>query len=335
MSAEQFRWGIIGPGKIARKFANGLSVIKDARLAAVASRNQLRAEAFASEFGVPKAYGCYEAILADPDIDAVYISTPHPMHLKCTLDALDAGKPVLCEKPFAMNAVEAAQAIAAARARGVFLMEAMWTRFFPAMAAVRERLAAGVIGQPRMVQADFGFRTDIDPEGRLFNTHLGGGGLLDVGVYPISFASMVLGTPDRVTGLAHVGETGVDEQAACVLGYRGGELAVLCCAMRTNTQHEAWIHATEGAIHLLPPFWIPRAFTVELTGKDPQRFDFPAEGNGYNHQAEEVARLVRAGETQSAVMPLDETLAIMKIMDELGAQWGLKYPMEAATQVVG
>jgi predicted dehydrogenase len=235
---------------------------------------------------------------------------------------------VLCEKPFTINAAEARRAIDLARASKLFLMEAMWTRYLPAVVAVRRLLADGAIGDVRMVSADFGYRTGYDPNRRALAPALGGGALLDVGVYPISLASMVLGTPDRVTGLAELGATGVDEQSAFVLGYPGGQLAVLHTAVRTRTPQDAVIMGTEGLIRIHAPWWVPKALTIDKPGQSPQTMDVPFEANGYNYEAAAVHRCLRAGLLESDVMPLDETLAIMQTMDTLRGQWGMKYPME-------
>lgn len=219
------RWGIIGTGNIASQFARGLALLDDAELVAVGSRTAESAHEFGERFGARTRHASYADLASDPDVDAVYIATPHPLHLENTLLGLEAGKAVLCERPFAINAHQAEVMIATARKRGVFLMEAMWTRFLPHMVRLREIVASGAIGELRMLQADFGFRTSFNPQGRLFDPALGGGALLDVGIYPISLASMLLGTPTRVTSMAHLGATGVDEQSAIILGYGGGQLA--------------------------------------------------------------------------------------------------------------
>jgi predicted dehydrogenase len=256
------RWGILGCGNIARQFAEGLRFAPGATLAAVGSRDGAKAEAFREKHGATRAHASYEALAADPDVDAVYIATPHVFHCANTLACLAGGKAVLCEKPFAVNAAEARQMVAAARARGLFLMEAMWSRFFPAAGRLREIVALGSIGEPRMVQADFGFRAGWNPEGRLLNPALGGGALLDVGIYTVAFASMVLGRPVEATGFAHRGETGVDEQSAMILRHKGGALSVLSTAVRTSTPHEAQVWGTEGRIRVVAPFWKPSTLLI-------------------------------------------------------------------------
>ena len=326
--AETIRWGILGPGSIAHKFAEGLKSAAGAELSAVGSRSQANADRFGDEFDVPRRHGSYEALAADEKVDAVYVSSPHAMHLEHSLLCIRAGKAVLCEKPLTINLAQSEQMVAAAREAGVFLMEAVWTRFLPYMVKLRELLSAGAIGDVRMVAADFGFRAGFDPAGRLFDPNLGGGALLDVGIYTIALASMILGEPVEVTGLAELGETGVDEQSAFVLKYAGGRLAVLYTAVRTHTPMEATIMGTEGSIRLHSPWWRGRTLTLTPAGGESEEFDLPHEGNGYNYEAVEVGQCLRAGKTESDIMPLGESLRVMKTMDRLRALWGLKYPME-------
>lgn len=327
ITSETINWGILAPGNIARQFATGLQAIPNAKLLSVGSRSQEKADAFADEFSAPKRHASYEALAADPDVHVVYVATPHPGHKDAVLLCLEHGKAVLCEKPLTVNAKEAEVIIGAARGKDVFLMEAMWSRFFPAMVHVRKLLADGVIGEPRMIQADFGFRAGVDPKSRLFDPALAGGGLLDVGIYPISLASMIFGTPNRITGFANLGETGVDEEAAIVLGYPEGKLASITTGVRVNTPHEAYILGTDGNIKLHAPWWKLAAITVNAGGKS-EEVSMPYECQGMNYEAQEVINCLRAGKTESAIMPLDESLSIMKTMDELRSQWGLKYPME-------
>ena len=329
---EAVRWGILGTGRIARTFAAGLATLPSARLVAVGSRAQRTADEFADRFGVPHRHSTYDGLADDPDVDVVYVATPHPFHCENSALCLRAGKAVLCEKPFAINRARARQVVDLARGKGLFLMEAMWTRFLPVMGKVRDWLIDGAIGQTRMVYADFGFRAELNREGRLFNPELGGGALLDVGVYTLSFASMVFGgPPSAMSGLAHLGETGVDEQAAVVLSYPEGGLALLSCAVRTNTFQEAKIFGTQGAISIHPPFWHSKSVTLSVKGRE-DALELPYEGNGYGHQAAEVMRCLREGKPESEVMPLDETLSILETMDRLRAGWGLKYPMETSME---
>lgn len=322
------KWGILGPGAIAHKFAQGLKVLPDAELIAVGSRSKEKADQFANQYDIPHRYGSYEGLAKDDDVDVIYVATPHPFHKENSLLCLNHDKAVLCEKPFTINAKEAEEVINCARSRKIFLMEAMWTRFIPVMVKVREWLSSGAIGEIRMLTADFGFRTGWNPESRLLNPGLGGGALMDVGVYTLALASMVFaGPPNRITGMAHIGETGVDEQSSMILGYEKGQLAFLSCAVRTNTPQEARIIGTEGSIHI-PGFWHAASATLYVSGKEAEHVEIPFEGTGYNYEAAEVMKCLRQGKLESSIMPLDETLSIMKTADELRTQWGLRYPME-------
>ncbi|MGC9454178.1 MAG: Gfo/Idh/MocA family protein [Phycisphaerae bacterium] len=322
------RWGILGTGSIAHKFAEGLKFSESGKLLAVGSRTAERAERFAAETGAERSYRSYEDLVGDKDVDAVYVATPHPRHKGDSLLCISHDKPVLCEKPFTVNAAEADEVIATARRREVFCMEAMWTRFVPSIVKLRELLAEGAIGDVRVVAADFGFRTQWNPEGRLLNPELAGGALLDVGVYPISLASMVLGTAQRVTGLADMGETGVDEQAGIVCQYDAGKLAVLTCAVRTRTPHEATIMGTDGYIRLHEGWYRGSAITLHRHDGEEEHIEPEQVGNGYNYEADEVARCLADDKTESDIMPLDETLSIIQTMDEIRTQWGLRYPFE-------
>ena len=326
--AKTIRWGILGPGAIAHRFAQGLRFVDDAELHAVGSRAQERADAFGDEYGVPRRHGSYEELAHDPEVDAIYVATPHTLHKENTLLCLDAGKAVLCEKPFAVNAGEAEAMIARARQKKLFLMEAMWTRFLPAHVQVRKWLSENKIGDVRMLIVDFGFRAEIKPEGRLFNLKLAGGALLDIGVYTIALAYMVFGRPPvHIETMAHIGETGVDEHGAMTFGYDKGEVASLCCAVRTSTPQTAVILGTEGWIRL-PEFWHASSAEVR-TGRDkPQPVELMYQGTGYNYEAIEVGACLRQGTKESAVMPLGQSLDIMQTMDAIRAKWGLKYPCE-------
>ena len=323
------RWGILGPGSIAKRFAEGLKTLPDARLVAVGSRTREKADRFAEQFGAPNRHDSYEALVADPEVDAIYVATPHTLHREHSILALNAGKAVLCEKPFTINAGECREVVRVAREKNLFPLEGMWSRFFPAMARLRELIRDGVIGEVRMVQVDFGFRAGVNPESRLFNPSLGGGALLDVGVYCVSFASMILGTPSRVESMATLGDTGVDEQSAMLLGYPDGQIALLATAIRTNTRQDALVTGTEGHIVLHRPWWNPRTLTIARGGKDPETLEIPFEGNGFHYEAAEVARCLRAGKLESDVLPLDESIAILETMDKIRGQWGLKYPVES------
>jgi len=325
---KKVRWGILGPGGIAHKFADALKAIPDAEIVAVGSRDLQRANTFADTFNVLYRYGSYSELANNPEVDVVYVATPHPFHKACAMLCLAAGKAVLCEKPFTVDADQAEALIACAREHKQFLMEAMWTRFIPVMVKVREWLADGVIGEPRMLTADFGNQVALTAEnmkGRLFALELAGGAMLDIGVYNVSLASMVFGMPTQITSLAHIGETGVDEQAAVLLGYDAGQIASLSCAITTRTSQDARIFGTKGAIHI-PNFSRATSATLEVLGKEPLQIEIPFTDNGFEYQVLEVINCLRAGKLESDVMPLDESLSIIKTMDTVREQWGLKYP---------
>jgi len=325
---EKIRWGIIGTGDIAKKFATGLNVLSDSELVAVASRTRKAAEAFGELFHVENRHENYQSLAQDPDVDVVYVSTPHSLHKENTLMCLRAGKPVLCEKPFAINAKEATEMVRLARERKLFLMEAMWTRFFPLMARVSEIIGADTIGEVRMLMADFGYRSE-DQNFWVFDPNFGGGGLLDVGIYPLSFSHQLFGAPKQITTLSHL-YGGVDEQSAVILGYEGGRIAVLASAIRTETPQVAYLLGIKGRIHIHAPWWKPKALTLSVNGRGDELIEIPYQGNGYNYEAAEVTRCLREGRTESDTMSLDETLSIMKTMDSIRNQWNLKYPMEQA-----
>lgn len=326
--SERFRWGILSTGRIAGQFADSLKNLPDAELVAVGSRTREAADRFGDAHGVPRRHVGYEALAADPEVDAIYVATPHHLHKENTLLCIRAGKAVLCEKPLAINAAEAAVMLDAARERGVFLMEAMWTRFIPLVGRLRELVRDGAIGEVRMISADFGFRAPVDEWHRLFNPETGGGALLDVGVYTVSLGSMLCGPALRVAALAHIGSTDVDEEMGILVQYGAGRIGVMYTALRVNTPHEAMILGTEGRIRIHAPFWKPTAMTVSRAGADDEVIEMPFDPPGYQFEAEEVMRCVRAGRPESPIMPLDESLRIMKTLDELRAQCGLRYPME-------
>ena len=251
------------------------------------------------------------------------------MHKDNTIACLRAGKAVLCEKPFAINAGQAREMVSVAQEQGRFLMEAMWSRFLPTLVRAREWLKAGAIGEVHMLQADFGFRTPVDPESRLFDLELGGGALLDVGVYTVSLAHMVFGRPPaKIAALAHIGETGVDEKGVMIFAYDGGELATLTTSVRTCTPHSACIMGSEGMIEMSPRWWQGQPLILYKGDAESERFAPEVRGNGYNYEAEEVGRCLREGRLGSEIMPLEETVQIMESMDEIRSQWGLVYPME-------
>ena len=314
------RWGIAATGAIAQRFADGLSQTDDADLVAVASRTQEGADAFGARWSVPHRHGSYEALADDDEVDVVYVASPQSRHCADTILFLEAGRHVLCEKPFAMTEAEGRRMVAAAEANDRFLMEAIWSRFLPTYVALRRVLDGGRIGEPRLVEADFGFRLPVDPEHRLFDPERGGGALLDLGVYPLQLASLVLGAPDQVRAVGQVGTTGVDESVAAVLHHPGGALAVMKAAITVNLACTARIAGTEGSIELPAFMHCPHALTVRWGLGEEEVIEAPMEGEGLRYQVGEVHRCLEQGERESRVMPLAETLQIAATMDEIRAQ---------------
>lgn len=320
MPGRPLRWGILGTGGIARAFAADLALTGSGTVAAVGSRAPGPASRFADEFGVPDRHASYESLVANPGVDVVYVATPHPVHRANALLALHAGKHVLVEKPFTMNAAEAREVAAEARRRGLFAMEAMWTRFLPHMAVVRGWLASGALGDVVTVTADHGQWFAEDAGFRLFAPGLGGGALLDLGVYPVSFASMILGAPSKVMSMSDPAFTGVDAQTSVLLGYDSGAQALLTCTLRAKSPTRAAVVGTDARIEVDGSFYAPAAVTLVPRDGDPVRVESRHEGRGLRHQADEVARRLAAGETESPLMPLDETISVMETMDTVLAQ---------------
>jgi|CZCB01.1.fsa_nt_gi dihydrodiol dehydrogenase / D-xylose 1-dehydrogenase (NADP) len=324
---KKFGWGFIGAGAIANRFMAGLMQVPDAYLAAVSSRTYERAERFAGKYNA-KVYKSTEELIADEDADIVYVATPHTVHRENTLMAIEMGKPVLCEKPMAPNAKMVTEMVQAARKKRVYLMEAMWTRFFPAMKKVREWLDEGRIGKVQFVTADFGYYEEEDPSKIIFDPNTAGGSLLDVGIYPIAFAFMVFGKkPNRITGLADMASTGVDAAMGCTLGFEGGGLALLYSAMNAETPQVAEIIGQKGRI-VIPQFWSPREAHLYIGGELIESFKGDHEGEGYQFEIAAVQEDIRNGRLENELMPLDESIAIAEVMDELRSQWGLVYPFE-------
>ncbi len=325
MSVQTIKWGICGPGWISSKFVKDLPFAEGAELVAVGGRNLEKAKKFAEQYDIPRAYGSVEELAQDADIDIVYIGTLHPAHKDNALTLLRAGKSVLCEKPFTMNEAEAAEMIEAARENHVFLMEAMWTRYLPPIRRVMEWLAEGRIGEVRMLKAEFGFNMGWQPESRLLDPGKGGGALLDAGIYPISFASLIFGSqPKNIMSSVRIGQTGVDEQFSLLFEYEGGRSAVLNSAVQLDMVNDAYIYGTKGHIHI-PSFLFGKSATLRVSGEEPEEFVDSREFAGYAFEAEEAMNCLRQGKQESAIMPLAETQAIMATLDEIRRQWGLRY----------
>jgi predicted dehydrogenase len=320
-------WGIIGPGSIAVGFARAMRHVDDGQIVAVTSRSIERANAFADEFDVLARYEDAQAFAEDPDVDVVYVATPHSRHEADTVRYLEAGKHVLCEKPFALNADQVRRMVAAAEANGRFLMEAIWSRYLPSYRALVETLESGRIGTPLQVDASFGFRMPVDPDHRLFDPLQGGGALLDLGIYPLQLCSLVLGPIEQVAATGVLGTTNVDEQVAVVLRHEGGGVGIAKAAISVPLSCTARISGTEGWIDLPAFMHCPGSFTVNALGAEAEVVERPFD-DGLQFEIEEVHRCLAEGRTESPSMTLAESLALASAMDEIRSQIGLRYPGE-------
>lgn len=313
--SDDVRWGFLGPGNIATSVVADLPLVDGAVPLAVASRDRARAQRFADEHGFERAYGSYDELLADGDVDVVYVASPHAQHHRYVTTVLDAGKPVLVEKAFTVSLAAARDLVARARERRLFCMEAMWTRHLPVMGRLRELVADGAIGEVRSVEASFGFRREVDPTDRLWAPELGGGALLDLGVYPVSFAHMLLGPPETVDVRGALGPTGVDADVALLLAWPDGATARLACSITSHLRSSAVVAGTLGHVVIEPPFHHPPRFTLHRPDAEPEVVEAPPVGTGYSHELAEVQRCLAAGLTESPTMPLDDTLAVMATLD--------------------
>ena len=321
------RWGVAGPGGIAAQFADAMRLVDNGEVVAVASRSLKRADAYGDRFDVSRRYGSYDELAADDGVDAIYVATPQSRHEVDTLTYLRAGRHVLCEKPLALNARQARRMVQEARDRGVFLMEAIWSRFLPAYRSLGEVLASGRIGEPLLVEADFGFRAPVDPHHRHFDLELGGGALLDLGIYPVQLCSLVLGPIEQVASVGIVGRTGVDEHVAAVLRHAGGGLGVVKAAIRVNMTCTARVAGTEGSIDLPAFMHCPQSLTVHAGGIT-EEIDASYEGDGLRFEIEEVHRCIAAGLIESPTMTLGESIALAEVLDAIRAEVGVVYPGE-------
>jgi predicted dehydrogenase len=325
---NNFSWGILGPGGIARAFAKDLTLLEGHTIGAVGSRSIDNAHSFAKDFG-GTAYGSYEQLVKDPTIDAIYVATPHPAHHDNVILALDAGKPVLCEKPFAVNAGEAQAMVDAAAKNKVALMEAMWARFLPHYSKVREIIASGVLGPILSIHADHGQRLADQNIPRLVEPHLAGGALLDLGIYPISFAHMILGNPASITSSAIMTNKGVDAQTSMIFTYQSGAQSVLTTTMIEQTPCRAVVAGLHGWLEIDRTFYNPASMRVVLNDGTVTQYPNTYTGHGLREQAESFKQLVQSGKIQSEILSWQDTIDIMKTMDAVREQIGLKYPFES------
>ena len=353
VSARTIGWGILGTGRAAGEFARGLRYVRGADLVAVGSRSAEKANRFARMSGARRACASYEQLVADPAVDVVYVATPLALHMSHCLLALEAGKAVLCEKPFTASAEEALRVIVFARERRLFCMEAMWMHFLPAMQKAMELIRAGAIGEPRMLTADFGIPVKFDPENRVFNLALGGGAMMDLGVYPLALAWRLFGEPEKVDAMSNFAVTGVDEQSSAMIRYSGGEIALLAATLTGYAANEAVVVGTEGRITIHEPLCRPDQLTISrapapateeasnarswlknclrsnrlvrglhgLVAGRASTVHVPYVGNGYNYEASEVGKCLAAGAIESEVWSLDQTAGVMRTLDLVRKRW--------------
>ncbi|MCM8536596.1 MAG: Gfo/Idh/MocA family oxidoreductase [Lentisphaeraceae bacterium] len=324
-------WGILGAGVIASKLAKGINQTDAAVLYAVGSRDVSKSQDFAREYGAEKAFGSYEELCQCPDIDVIYIATPHSFHKEHTMLALNNGKNVLCEKPFSLNLQDSEEMLSLAKSKGLFLMEAMWTCLLPGMKKLQELLSGGAIGQVLYMEADFGFQEPFDKNARLFNPQLGGGALLDVGIYPLTLATFLFGKPKKVTANARMGQSGVDELSCYNLEFENRVIANLSASIAVETSHSATIYGTEGTIHIPADWWLMEKLII--TNGSKREIDTSYEGSEYTFEVQEVCDCLFNGQTESQTLPHDWTRGIMSLMDQIRADIGLVYPGEVLTEV--
>lgn len=324
--ADKFRWGILGPGRIAEKFARDIQVVPDAALVAIASRSG--GHAFADKFSVPVVYDSYAALAEDPNVEAVYIATPHNFHYEQAKLCLEADKPVLVEKPLTVNANETRELIDLSRRKGVFLMEAMWTRFLPIYTTVRNWLDHGMIGEVIAMHANFCFRAGKDRPDRLRNPHLAGGTLLDLGIYPIAVFQWVTGqNPVNVQALGTLGDTGVDISLSVNMQYPDGVLGHFVTSFECNMKNDLLISGADGSIHVHGTFGAATTATLDANGMETTVTE-PHRSSGFEYEIEEAMRCIRHGDLESPLIPHADSLANLQVMDDIRAQIGLVYPFE-------
>ena len=324
MAIVTTRWGILSTGGIASTFATDLARTPGAELLAVGSRTAAAAKDFAGRFAIPRAYGSWAELAADPDLDVVYVATPHSAHYEATDLLLRGGKAVLCEKPFTLDVAQATALVDLAAQRGLFLMEAMWMRCTPAIRRLVQLVSTGAIGEVRAIHADFGLSMALPPTHRLRARELGGGALLDLGVYPVAFAQLFLGEPDRIAAWAALSPQGVDENTGLLFGYASGALATLSCSLVADTPRIASITGTAGRVEIARGFFRPDTLVLHQ-GDLTEMIPVPYEGDGYVHEALEVQRCLADGLISSPLVPLADTLAVMRTLDAARAQIGVHY----------
>lgn len=326
--SETTRWGIVGTGRMASRFASDLPTVNGAVAAGVVSRDGERGKGFAERHGVQGVFPNLQALVADPAVDVVYVATPHFRHLEDVKTCLEAGKPVLCERPFAMDPDAARPIIELAQQHGLFLMEGLFTRFVPAIVKVRELVSAKAVGDVRMVTGGGAYRPDDTYPGHVFDPEHGGGALLDSGIDLVAMALMILGAPNSVKSHGVISDDGIDTQDGVLLGFPNGRMASVYVSMEADQPPDMLVLGSKGLIRIEAPLYCPHRIVLEKDGYAPEAFDLPASGFGLSYEAEEVARCLREELTESPVMPLEETLRLVSVTNEIRLQIGLRFPME-------
>ncbi|MCP9200699.1 Gfo/Idh/MocA family oxidoreductase [Gramella sp. GC03-9] len=322
--SRKIKWGIVGLGKIAGKFAEGLKHVENAQLYAVASRDLAKAEEFSEKHNSEIAYGSYEQLMEDPEVEVIYVATPHSLHERISIQCLNHGKAVLCEKPFAINLEQAKKMINLAREKDIFLMEAMWTMFLPHFQHVLELVNSGKYGKVKKIKADFGFKAEFDASKRLFNKSLGGGSLLDIGIYPVFLAYAILGYPEKIEASSHFAETGVDTSSEIRFSYSSQAEAELYSTLAEKTPTTGEVQLEKAVIKINSRFHEPSSLTVITDGKE-EHIKFENIGNGYNYEAAHVTRMLLEHKTESDKMDFTKTLDLMKLLDDIREKTGLVY----------
>jgi len=328
MNRKSYNWAILGPGRIAQKFASDLKLLPNANLYAVGSRNIDRAKNFATEYGFQKAYGSYKEIAEDPDIDIVYIASPHVGHYNDSLLCLNNGKAVLCEKPVAINEMQCRKMLDAAKKNNVFFMEALWTRFIPSFIKCKELIEEGEIGEVLIVEADFCFKAPYEVEGRLFNPLLGGGSLLDIGLYPVFLSLEILGKPEAIKAMAIMTDTGVDSSCSMIFKHKEDKLSVLFSSLITEGRTEAIIHGSEGIIKINSQWHIPSTVDLIKKGTGPVHYKFIEPGFGYQYEAEEVIKCLDEKKIESSVFGWQKSIDLISTLDQIRKIASINYPSE-------
>lgn len=319
------KWGILATGHIAHKFASDLQLVEDAELVAVASRNIDKGVAFAKRYGAKTAYGSYEELIEDKNVEVIYIATPHTLHYENTMRCLEAGKNVLCEKPLGMNSKQVSEMIRKAKEKGLFLMEALWTRFIPSYLKFREIALSGVIGDIKLIQSDFGYVAPENPEGRLLNKSLGGGALLDIGIYPVFLALDIAGNPDYISAEGILNSDEIDETCGIIFKYsKNGIIADLNTTLFSNTPVESTVFGTRGNVKLNRMWHVPSSIVLQHEDGY-ENFTFEKNGNGYEYEIMEVNQCLRNGKIQSESLNFEKSIEIHYILDNIRKQIGLVY----------